>query len=347
MNLSEDPWQLPSARAFLSEIESQVAGGGCAAVKGGPSMPAGLDLALQQYLEANGISVTIITPQAAGLPLEAVAMPFGVPAELETLAQGGLSDHLAVIVGTGLGSAPCAAWRIFLNRFRAVRSKGASGLSVLFLAPDGFESDGVPCLGWNGRLRRVDVTIWADFHAPLDRPEPLAALAAALAVELCGWRLDLAADIARAGREDLLNPFGWLALRSGVGASPPCTLGGLRMSCPIALLDQGAESEIRNRIWLAQLTALFPWIETHRQKVIGRHRKLLRVNDQLRAFGVTSVDEIEFGALAWQLNSRIARMEAEMITCFAQMRNDLAHRKPVNPSDLDRTLRGAVQLDKA
>ena len=93
MNLSEDPWQLPSARAFLSEIESQVAGGGCAAVKGGPSMPAGLDLALQQYLEANGISVTIITPQAAGLPLEAVAMPFGVPAELETLAQGGLSNR--------------------------------------------------------------------------------------------------------------------------------------------------------------------------------------------------------------------------------------------------------------
>ena len=119
------------------------------------------------------------------------------------------------------------------------------------------------------------------------------------------------------------------------------------MSCPIALLDQGAESEIRGRIWLAQLTALFPWIETHRQKVIGRHRKLLRVDDRLRAFGVTSVDEIEFGALAWQLNSRIARMEAEMITCFAQMRNDLAHRKPVNPGDLDRTLRGAAQWDKA
>jgi hypothetical protein len=36
-----------------------------------------------------------------------------------------------------------------------------------------------------------------------------------------------------------------------------------------------------------------------------------------------------------------------MISCFAQMRNDLAHRKPVNPSDLDRTLRGAAQLDKA
>ena len=138
MNLSEDPWQLPSARAFLSEIESQVAGGGCVAVKGGPSMPAGLDLALQQYLEANGVSVTSITPQAAELPLEALATPFGVPAELETLAQSGLSDHLAVIVATGLGSAPCAAWRIFLNRFRAARSKGASGLSVLFLAPDGF-----------------------------------------------------------------------------------------------------------------------------------------------------------------------------------------------------------------
>ena len=172
-------------------------------------------------------------------------------------------------------------------------------------------------------------------------------LAAALAVGHCGWRLDLAAEIARARREDLLNPFGWLTLRAGFGASPPCSLGGLHMSCPIALLDQGAESEIRSRIWLAQLTALFPWIERHRQKVIGRHRKLLRVDDQLRAFGMTSVDEIEFGALAWKLNSRIARMEAEMITCFAQMRNDPAHRKPVNPTDLDRTLRGAAQWDRA
>lgn len=234
---------------------------------------------------------------------------------------------------------------MFLGRFLKERAAAGAGLAVLLLTSASCKGgDGLPLVAWNGRLRRIDVTIWADLHAPLERPEPLAMLAAALAVDLCGWRLDLAAEIARARRQDLLDPFNWLKLRMGHAASP-CRLNGQGMACPLALFEQGKDDEIRGRIWRAQLTALFPWLETHRQRVIEQHRRLLRVDQHLHDLGVRDVSDLEFGALAWQLRNRLGRAEVETIDTLAALRNDLAHRKAVRPDFLDRALRNAQPFE--
>lgn len=342
MSLSDDPWELPSATAFLGELKDAVATGG-AMIIGGPSMPWGLDAAVARHFCDQGFIVDRIDACSAGEPAEALATAFGTTAEARALGLATqLADHLAVIVSGEGSGAFLNSWQIFLARFLKVRAGQTGGLAILLLPQAGVVgTDSVPLVAWNGRLRRIDVTIWADLHAPLDRPEPLATLAAALAVELCGWRLDLAAEIAQARREDILNPMGWLQRQIGQAASAPCRLNGHEMDCPIVLLERGQLDEINRRIWRAELAALFPWIEARRQGVITRYRKRLRLDVHLRSLGVLDEEEMEFGALAWQLRNQVGRTEGELLDCFTRLRNRLAHGSPVDPADLDRVLREA------
>lgn len=345
MSFSDDPWELPSARAFIAEIAGAVAAGG-GVIAGGSSMPSELDGALSRYFNSRDFVVERIEPVPGCQPAETVAKIFGAKPEAGALAsEARLAEHLTFVLADGMDATLMNDWRLFLSRFIKERAKRDRGLAILLFVGDSVPRiEGFPVVAWGGRLRRIDVSIWADLHAPLDRPEPLATLAAALAVELCVWRLDLVAEIARARREDLLNPLGWLRSRSGQAAAP-CRLNGLEMACPLTLREQGAEDDIHLRIWRAQVTALFPWIEAHRQITITRHRNLLRVDEHLHQLGVRDVDEIEFGALTWQLRGKISRTEAELIGCFSRLRNDLAHRKPVRPDDLDRALRETAQFD--
>jgi hypothetical protein len=181
------------------------------------------------------------------------------------------------------------------------------------------------------------VTIWADLHAPLDRKEPLASLSAALAVDLCGWRLDLAAGIARASDADLADPLGWLAVQAEAGVEVMggyCGLSGESIACPLRLLHEGRSGELDRRLWRAQLAAIFPWLEEQRQGAIDRHRRRLGIDDFLRRRGITAIEDIELGGIARQLSGRIPRSDADRLNALSRMRNALAHRTPVAAGDL-------------
>ncbi len=316
-------------------------------VVGGPSLPPDLDGAIERYFKSRNFIVERIEPTPDQLPAKVLAEAFGGTAEAGALARDErLIDHLAIIAAETLSATELNGWRLFMPRFLKERVGRSGGLAVLILVSNSAPKfENLPLVVWNGRLRHIDITIWADLHAPLERPEPLATLASALAVDLCGWRLDLAAEIARARRQDLLDPLGWLRLRAGQASSAPCRLNGKDMACPLALWEEGREEEVRIRVWKAQLTALFPWLEAHRQRVIERHRRLLRVDRHQNELGVHDVDELELGSLAWQLRNRLGRGEADLIDCFAVLRNDLAHRRVVEPGPLDRALREAQQYE--
>ena len=117
------------------------------------------------------------------------------------------------------------------------------------------------------------------------------------------------------------------------------SFGPRSFACPLHLAATGNRHEIDRRIWRAQLSSLFPWIEEHRLRIIDRYRKLLRVDDHLRTLHVTEIENIELGALRYQLRQHIPRAELEHIEALAAMRNDLAHRKPVDPYSFDRALK--------
>ena len=190
-------------------------------------------------------------------------------------------------------------------------------------------------VAWGGRLRRSDVAVWSEINAPLDRGEPLAMLATALAVDLCGWRLDLAEVLARAWDEDLLAPLAWLAARCGDGIEEraDCALNDARMACPIRLQREGNRLELERRVWGAQLGALFPRLEERRQEIIARHRDKLRL-DRARYPWIEAVDNLEIATAAFQLDAAVPREEAAMLHSLRRIRNNLAHRTPAAREDL-------------
>jgi hypothetical protein len=189
-------------------------------------------------------------------------------------------------------------------------------------------------LPWNDRLRRLDITIWADIHAPADRPEPLATLASALAVELCAWRLDLAAAIAQAPKEDLLNPIGWLRRRDEAAVPGGRKFGRPDVECPLQLLSGGRISELGVRIWRAQLSAFFPWLEEQRLGLVRKYRSKLHIDEHLRNLGAEDAEDIELGPMAFQLRGRIPGREARLVQALARVRNELAHGRPAVSQDL-------------
>ena len=338
MSLADDPWQLPSARAFLDEIERATRDRG-GVVMTDASTPPDVGAAIVRRIQDGHVYHRLKVASDTS-PLVTLSDELGMDPDVDAIAA---TETVAIIEPTRETQ---ASWATLVGRLIRARADSDYGLQpfLLWTGDDPPPGD-LPRIDWGGRLRRMDVAVWAELHAPLTRPEPIATLAAVLAVELCGWRLDLAAELASARMEDILDPLGWLEGRSDSSSDAIAQVNGAAMPCPLALAASGEVAALRTRVWRAQLSALFPWIEEQRQKVIARHRDRLRVDGRLRELGVTRVDDIEFGSLAYQLRGRVTPLEAGLVDGFAELRNDLAHRKPVRSETLERVLREAVRLD--
>jgi hypothetical protein len=134
--------------------------------------------------------------------------------------------------------------------------------------------------------------------------------------------------------EDLLDMLNFLEAWRDVAATEPDFIDGVKTTCSVALFERGELPELRQRIWRAQLRSLFPWIEELRQKVIARYSKQLIVDGQQRALGARTLEDLEFGAIEYQLRSKVPPGEADLLRALARLRNDLAHRRAVVTDDL-------------
>lgn len=322
-----DPWSLPAARQFLTEIEPLVWKGG-AVICCDASTPPGLAARLITHLRET-VPVERVNPAPGQLPLAVLGEACGLPGA--TTARIVASGRVLLIEAQELPVADLARWAHVLTEFAACFGKADDGGALLFLGDAGVPGFGR--LEWSRRLRRVDAMIWAEFAVPSGRNDLLQRLAVDLAVELCGWRLDLVADLVSQRVEDILNPMGWLQRHADQAISAQISFGLTAFACPLHLLARGDQVELRRRIWTAQLSVLFPWIEGHRQRLIKRHRKHLYLDEHLKALGVASVEDIELGGLRRQLGRVLVRDEAEQVAALANLRNDLAHRKPIAAED--------------
>lgn len=342
MTLVRDAWLLPSPSAFLGEVEA-AAESGLALVADDPEVLAGWQDDLLRRLRERHWSTHALRAEDGIQPAPALGTLLGCPPTIEALVSDGLREHIVVVDLSVLADDARSSWRLFAERFSERRRARSGGLALVFCGVDERwrGTPGLAPVEWADRLRRVDVSIWADLHAPPDRPEPLASLAAALAVELCVWRLDLAAEIAAASRGDLLDPLGWLSRRDERPVQRSRSFGGRIAACPIWLLREEDFASLERRVWRAQLIAFFPWLEELRQQLVERHRHSLRIDEHLEAIGVTSIEEMELGSLATQLWSTLPRRDHQVISALARIRNDLAHRSAAAADDLDLALSAA------
>jgi len=292
------------------------------------STPPGLAERLVAHLR-DEVPLHRLSPQPGELPLAALGAACGLTGA--SMAQFVASGQSFVIETQGMASNDLTRWSHCLSDFLAHFHRVEQAGAMLFLGAA--KVPGLGTLDWGKRLRRVDAMIWAEFAVPSGRSEVMQRLAVDLAVELCGWRLDLVADLVSQREEDILDPMGWLHRNADAAIASPATFGAAPFLCPLHLLAKGDLVELRRRIWSAQLSVLFPWIEDQRQRLVERYRKQLYIDEHLRALGVFAVEDIELGGLRRQLSKVLARDETEQVAALANLRNDLAHRKPVKAVD--------------
>ncbi len=330
MTAQGNPWLLPGPDRWLEDLAEQLR---CGLLLLPPlaAAPDGLVAALLARCRGlHDCGEIRCGPRDTRPPASILAEPLGCAPTLDALASATCDQQVMILRLADVSPAQGLSWLIFLRRFAQARRENP-GLCVLLPdAPAALCGQGLPCADdWRNSLSRGDRVIWAEENLPRDRSGLAAELAVALAVELCGWRLDLAAELARASVEDLTRPLDWLARRGSDGAAET----GKGDACPLALCRGGDSAQLRRRVWRAHLFTFFPKLEEQRLDFIDRYRKRLRVDKHLSSLGVSSVEDIELGALRHQLRGALDRDSADLLDALARLRNRLAHRQPGEPQD--------------
>jgi hypothetical protein len=334
-----EPWHLRSGVQFLDEVTEALYDGG-AWITPDASFPDDFVAALENRLHDDRWRVASVPAAGPDKPLNRVAEVFDVSATRLALATPGLSQHVVVVDLRDARPAETASWVEFATRFAPIRREEGTGLSLCVLSRAEPPPD-MRAPAWLGRIRRADAALWADMHALTDRPEPLGHLIHAISIELLGWRLDLAQSFMQVAMSDALDPLLWLARREEKPQAMASEFNGRRFECPLHLLGQQDSRQLRNRLWRAHLTAIFPWIEDQRQHLLMQFRDALTLSDLHRErFRINDVAELEVSEIARQLRDLALLPREEQGACFAlgEIRKDLAHRKPAKPQDLARAL---------
>ena len=317
-------WDLPGPQRWIAQTIDRVRATGMVIVAtdvSTPSAPA------ERFLEVLGEREDCRSLVATGdSPVSAARAAFSADApDLVSRDQVFIVDAVTV-------EASCVSqWYTFATRMReawACHDDPRGGLILVVRANAASTALSSSVQEWSGTIRPADAMIWAEAHMPYAFNDAAIELAAAVLQHLCGWRLDVAEALAKSRFEILVDPRGWLE----ACALPPgghAAYAGTEFACPISLRDMGDWTQIERRIWRAQLGVLFPRLEEHRQAIVERWRPLLSIDAMAQKLRVRSVDDLELGAVAWQLRSRIDVKEAERIRSLAVARNYLAHRDPL------------------
>ena len=338
-----EAWTLPAADRFLAAVQRALDDGVAIVGRDSASPPEVSTFLSRHRALGDYPSVERIVARPDRSPAQSIAEPFGAVPSLAALTGSALDQTLAIVDLSALPDADCDDWTTFVERMTARRAEHTGGVGIVLTdaPPVLTKRTGHPGQCWGDHLRRVDLVIWADRHVPSTAPALHGNMAATLAVELCGWRLDLAEQIAQASIDDLADPLGWLDRREAAAIPDRAIpVDGRSARCPLSLTADG-KAELRGRIWRAQLMTFYPWLEEQRQDFVALHRRHLKVDEHLRALGVEDVDGIEIGALAFQLRDRVGRMDSDRLAMLKRMRNALAHRQPADPADVATALRPA------
>lgn len=170
-------------------------------------------------------------------------------------------------------------------------------------------------------------------------------LKTSVAVEVGAWDLDvverlLATSTPNATRPDLnvacwkdRRVEDWHGLQPSWEAGSFDHWGGEPYVHPLFLASNNL-TLLRKRVWRGQVAILFPRLEEYRQAVVHRYRNRLRP-DELSVGG--DVDTLDWGPICWQLSGTgMSKQNLDALHNGRGLRNNLAHGRPVEWSDVQR-----------
>ncbi len=260
---------------------------------------------------------------------------------------------------TGLDERTWAAWRDLLERYAdAVRRRPAEDRGLLCLVVSGLSPEALPkedvALSirlWRDAVNELDMLAW--LHHLVGRRGARSAMHRRLhlrhALELVAYDPHLAWEAASQGLEILAAPAAWLA---GVAAARGWTaetvaswdegtcdmIEGRRVLHPALLaVATGAEAELNNLAWRAQVGVLLPFLEEERNRCLLEYGHLLRVpHDTGHGSVIRDRQELEIGHIHHQLRRRTGVRDLDRLRLLRDVRNALAHHEPLSPEVLQK-----------
>ncbi|HMJ91128.1 MAG TPA: hypothetical protein VK530_14995 [Candidatus Acidoferrum sp.] len=260
-------------------------------------------------------------------------------------------------------SEPWKAWRSFLEQYEdACRHFSLSERTLFIASISGDLAEHAPkpanllrVYDWTDRVDGLDVRLHAaNLLSSVSLPAWQRNLAVSLLAELALWDPIVCAEGASRSLEELVEPVSWLAdiARSRNWPekldlkSPQALRHGIRQpfegiqrihSAWLALASR--HDTLEERVWNAQVRALFPILERHRRALIKKYGSmhLFKVPWITRIARIEHIEDLELNHMADQMrsqNSAGLRSICDFVSWLRDLRNDLAHLKPIPASRL-------------
>ena len=199
--------------------------------------------------------------------------------------------------------------------------------------------------GLNIRLHAADLLGASNILIPWQRQLAVATLA-----ELALWDPEVVTAGVSLPLDEILEPAPWLAqIATARGWSPsddPKSTAsqwrGLRQNFEgrprthaAWLAIAGRSEALSQRLWTAQIAALFPFLERHRRGFIHCYRQLFRLPWPTKLGQIDYVEDLELNHIADQFRPQShggLRDVYRFVTWLRDIRNELAHLKPASAS---------------
>ncbi|QGM99984.1 hypothetical protein [Methylocystis parvus] len=189
---------------------------------------------------------------------------------------------------------------------------------------------------------------WALDGVPSALDPLLGRLAVETAVQLAGWDLESVARFVESFATAPRRMFDISQSPSDGTRAASWALGtsDLFDGVVFSTLDCCGREEIARRIWRAQVTVLFGWLESERSGFVRRHRRALR-ECVSRSLLTADLDSLEWAEIARLTKAAFAAGDrrVELADEARAVRNALAHLEPIDYSRFAR-IRSLTHADR-
>lgn len=352
-------WQLPEPARFLRAVVDDLRAGSNVVLAIPDHAPHGCIAALGTTLStANLPPLQEIQPDGS-LPVSTIHQLLTLgpcpPAAtvLDLCDNGGFYRRLILLQAFPAGSWP--AWSTFLIEYEdACRQLELPDRTLFVVTLSGELATKAPAPAnllrvhpWLDRMDGLNTRLHAANLLPASIQIPWQRqLAVATLAELALWDPEVVAAGASLPLADILEPGPWLAqIATARGwsltddlKSPAAQWRGLRQpfegrsrthSAWLALA--GRSEALSQRLWTAQIAALFPFLERHRRGFIHCYRKMFKLPWPTDRGQIACAEDLELNHIADQFGSQASgglREVVRFVRWLRDIRNELAHLNP-------------------
>jgi hypothetical protein len=272
-------------------------------------------------------------------PLTALSRAFN----LETHSASALpinraAEGKAVFVD-GLNASSWSRWETTLRAWAAgcARRPRFGAILLAIVTPDcesAIKAVGVRSLRWRNVIGSRDSILWALDRVPAELDPLLGRLAVETAVALAGWNLDAIGQFVATFATSPRRMFDIPSSSADNARKAAWTEGTMDLldGVEFPLLSFCSRDEVTRRIWRAQTTVLFGWLETERSDFLARHRRAILESARRGQVPTADLDALEWTEIARLMKAAFSARDrrAELADEARAARNALAHLQPID-----------------